>query len=117
MKEREREKKNYVFFFLSTQRKTKRRFKKQSFKNIQNETLKEIGKHIILDEKTRKRDFHFFLKKRVVDSEKTQKQKKREKQKKKEERHDKKGKTQLKKKKTPKRKSSKDRERNKNSYF
>ena len=101
-------------FFLSTQRKTKRRFKKQSFKNIQNETLKEIGKQKILDEKTRKRDFHFFFKKRVVDSEKTQKQKKREKQKQrrkdtiKKEKHTKK---------TPKRKSSKDRERNKNSFF
>ena len=116
LKERERERRKIMSrFFLSSQRKTKRRFQKQSFKKkpfFEKLPVKEIGKQIILDEKRRKRDFHFFWK-RVVDSEKTQKQKKREKQKQRRNDTIKKQKQKT----TPKRKSSKIEKEIRTLYF
>ena len=67
--EGEREKKNYVkiLFELTTKNKEeipKTKFQKHSKRNhfLKKLPIKEIGKQIILDEKTRKRDFHFFEK-------------------------------------------------------
>ena len=62
----------------------KTKFQKHAKRNhfLKKLPIKEIGKQIFFDEKTRKRDFHFFFEKKVVDSEKYKNKRKEKKQKK-----------------------------------